>query len=64
MTIIFQALIGKDGKISDLKVASGPTMLQQPALDAVKQWVYWPFFMDGEAVEVSTKINLIFNLGD
>ena len=63
-TVVLQALIGKDGKISDLKVASGPTMLQQAALDAVKQWVYWPFFMDGEAVEVSTKINVIFNLGD
>jgi periplasmic protein TonB len=45
-------------------VISGPILLQQAALDAVKQWVYWPFFMDGEPVEVSTKINVIFNLGD
>lgn len=63
-TVVFQASIGKDGKISDLKVMSGPIMLQQAALDAVKQWAYWPFFMDGEAVEVSTKINVVFNLGD
>jgi protein TonB len=62
-TIIVAALIGKDGRIADLQVITGPTPLREAALDAVKQWVYWPYFVDGEAVQVATKINVVFSLG-
>lgn len=61
-TVSIQAIIGKDGHVSDLKVLSGPPMLQQAAVDAVKQWVYRPYRNNGEAVEVETTINVIFTL--
>lgn len=62
-TVVLQALIGKDGLLKDLKVVSGPAMLQQSAMDAVKQWVYRPYLLGGNPVEVVTTINVIFTLG-
>jgi protein TonB len=38
-------------------------MLQQAAMDAVNTWVYRPYLLNGEAVEVQTTINVVFNLG-
>jgi peptidyl-prolyl cis-trans isomerase A (cyclophilin A) len=43
-------------------VVSGPDMLQQAALDAVRQWRYKPYLLNGEPVEVRTTINIIFTL--
>jgi protein TonB len=62
-TVVLQALIGKDGLLKELRVASGPAMLQQAAMDAVKQWVYRPYLLGGNPVEVQTTINVNFNLG-
>jgi protein TonB len=57
------AIIAKDGTIQELHSLGGPALLIQAAMDAVKQWAYWPYFVDGEVVEVATKINVVFNLG-
>ena len=62
-TVVLQAIIGKDGQIHDLTAVSGPPMLLQAALDAVQQWVYEPYRLDGEPVEVETTINVVFQLG-
>ncbi|MGD0739847.1 MAG: TonB family protein [Terracidiphilus sp.] len=62
-TVVLQATIGRDGLIEDLQVVSGPDLLQQAALDAVKQWRYRPYLLNGEPVEVRTTINIIFTLG-
>lgn len=62
-TVVLQAIIGKDGHLLSLQVTSGPAMLQQAALDAVKKWVYKPYILDGQPVEVNTTINLIFQNG-
>lgn len=62
-TVVLNALIGKDGTIKALHVASGPAMLRQSALDAVKQWTYKPFLLNGEPIEVKTKINILYSLG-
>ena len=43
-------------------MVSGPDMLQQAALDAVRQWRYKPYLLNGEPVEVRTTINIIFTL--
>ncbi len=61
-TVVLHALIGKDGIIRDLQVVSGPTELTQAALDAVRQWRYKPYLLDGELVEVDTTINVNFKL--
>jgi TonB family protein len=61
-TVSLQALIGRNGRIDNLKVVSGPDALQQAALDAVKDWVYRPFLLNGEPVEVVTTVNVIFSL--
>lgn len=62
-TVVLKASIGKDGHIRDLKVISGPGMLQQAALDAVKHWAYRPYLLLGEPVDVDTTVNVIFTLG-
>ena len=62
--VVLKATIGKDGLIHDLSVVSGPPMLQSAAVNAVKQWVYRPYMLNGEPVEVDTMINVVFNLGE
>ena len=61
-TVVLQATISKQGEIEDLKVISGHPMLQQSALDAVKQWTYKPYQLNGEPVEVATTVNVVFQL--
>jgi len=56
------AIIGKDGTIQNLTVASGHPLLIPAALEAVKQWVYQPTLLNGEAVEVVTQIDVNFTL--
>ena len=62
-TVVLQATISKQGTIQDLKVISGPAMLQEAALDAVRQWRYKPYLLNNEPVEVETTVNVIFTLG-
>jgi protein TonB len=62
-TVILQATISKTGTIEGLTVVSGPPMLQQAALDAVRTWRYKPYLLNGEPVEVGTQINVVFSLG-
>jgi TonB family protein len=59
-----EALIGRQGKVENLKVISGHPLLVQAALDAVRQWQYKPTFLDGEAVEVITTIDVNFSLAE
>lgn len=54
--------IGKDGKIANLRPASGLEELIPPAVKAVQQWVYKPYLLDGEPVEVDTEIRVNFEL--
>ncbi len=61
-TVVLQALIGKDGTIQNLHVVSGHPMLTSSALEAVKQWRYKPYYLNGEPVEVETTINVNFTL--
>jgi protein TonB len=62
-TVALAATISKTGTIENLHVTSGPAMLQQAALDAVKTWIYRPYLLDGQPVEVETTVNVIFTLG-
>jgi protein TonB len=48
--------------VQNLHVVSGHQMLTQAALEAVKQWRYKPYYLNGEPVEVDTQININFTL--
>jgi peptidyl-prolyl cis-trans isomerase A (cyclophilin A) len=63
-TVVLEAIIDTDGRVQDLKVISGPALLQQAALDAVKSWRYRPYLLQGRPIEVHTTINVIFSLGN
>jgi len=60
--VVLQAVISKDGSIEGLHLVSGHPMLAPAAMDAVKQWKYKPYFLNGEPVEVETTINVNFTL--
>jgi TonB family protein len=62
-TVILYATLSTTGRVRTLRVLSGPQLLQKAAVDAVRQWLYKPFLMDGEPVEVNTLVTMIFNLG-
>jgi protein TonB len=61
-TVRLHAIISKDGTIIQLEVINGHPLLQQAALDAVRQWRYQPTLLNGEPVEVDTTIDVIFSL--
>jgi len=61
-SVVLQATIGKDGSIQNLHVLSGHPMLTQSAIDAVKQWKYKPYLLNGDAVEVETTVQVNFTL--
>jgi TonB family protein len=63
-TVELAATISKTGTIKDLHVVSGPAMLRQAAVDAVRTWRYKPYELNNEPVEVETSINVVFNLGN
>ena len=60
--VVLQAEISKDGTIENLRLMSGHPMLAPSAIEAVKQWRYKPYFLNGEPVEVETQITVIFSL--
>ena len=60
--VILNAIIGKDGTIQNLTLASGHPLLVPAAMEAVKQWVYQPTLLNGEPVEVVTQIDVNFTL--
>jgi protein TonB len=61
-TVVLHAIILKDGSVGSLEVISGPALLRQSALDAVRQWLYYPTELNGTPVEVDTTICVIYRL--
>jgi len=60
--VVLSAVIDGNGQIQNLQLVSGHPMLAPAAIDAVKQWKYKPYFLNGEPVEVETTINVNFTL--
>jgi protein TonB len=60
--VILQAQISKEGNIENLQLISGHPMLAPAAIDAVKQWKYRPYLLNGEPVEVETQVQVNFTL--
>jgi periplasmic protein TonB len=61
-TVVLSATISKAGRIENLHVVSGSPMFTQAAMDAVAQWVYRPYLLNGQPVEVETTVNVVFKL--
>lgn len=60
--VLLDTVIGKDGRVLDVQLISGPPDLAQAAMDAVKNWRFSPFTLNGAAVEVETTIEVAFKL--
>jgi periplasmic protein TonB len=56
------ATISRTGAISGVKILSGDKMLTKAATDAVKQWKYKPYLLNGEPVEIQTQVTVIFKV--
>jgi TonB family protein len=55
-----EATINKEGNVTNLKVLSGDPVLARAALEAVRQWRYKPYYLDGAPVEIETQITVNF----
>lgn len=63
-TVVLHAVISTTGSVINLQVVSGSPLLQQSALDAVKNWRYRPYLLNNEPVEFETTVNVVYTLGD
>ena len=61
-SVQIQANISKDGNITDVKLLSGDAVLGRAAMDAVRQWKYKPYVLNGEPIEIQTQVTVIFKL--
>ncbi len=61
-TVQLMANLSKKGTISAVKILSGEPLLAQAAVDAVKQWKYKPYLLNGEPVDIQTQITVNFKL--
>ena len=59
-----EAIISKEGAITNLKVLKGDAVLGRAAMDEVRQWRYKPYYLDGQPVEIDTQITVNFKLPD
>jgi protein TonB len=60
--VVVEALVKVDGTISDLKVVQGHPTLSQATMEAVKQWRYQPFILNGRPIARPTTITIDFKL--
>lgn len=60
--VVLHAIIGRDGAIQSVKVLEGHPLLIEAARQAVAQWRYRPYLLNGAAVEVETQITVNFRL--
>jgi len=60
--VILECIISPQGKVSDVKVLRGIPLLDQAAIDAVKQWVYTPTLLNGVPVPVIMTVTVNFKL--
>ena len=61
-TVVLRAMISKNGTIENLQVVSGHPLLVRAAKDAVRQWLYRPYVLNREPVEVETQVTVNFIL--
>jgi TonB family protein len=60
-SVVLHATISKTGTVGNLQVVSGPEMLRASAMDSVRQWIYKPYLLKGQPVDVETQIIVNYN---
>lgn len=60
-TIVVRATVGKDGKVINPRLVSGPIIFRDAAFDAVKQWLFKPAELNGQPIEQETEIHVNFH---
>jgi len=60
--VIVELLIGKDGKVKEAKVLRSVQLLDEAALDAVRQWVFTPTLLNNEPQEILYNVTVTFQL--
>jgi TonB family protein len=60
--VSLQALISREGTIQELQILSGPAILAAAAREAVKQWHFKPYMLNGQAVETQARIVVNFTI--
>lgn len=61
-TVVIKAVISREGTVEHPQVISGQAFLATAAMDAVKEWRYRPYYLNGQPVEVETEITVNFVL--
>lgn len=61
-TVLLEATIAKDGHVSNVKQTNGSEVLGRAAMDAVRQWRYKPYLLNGQPIEVQTQVSIDFKL--
>jgi TonB family protein len=61
-SVVVQGTVDKNGRISDLQLISGSPLFRSAAFEALKQWVFQPARLNGQAIEQSTTIRLVFGV--
>ena len=61
-SVELMATVSKTGDITHVKVLNGDSQLTKAATDAVKQWKYKPYLLNGEPVEIQTQVTINFKL--
>ena len=57
------AILDEQGNVIDMKVVSGPPLLYQAALDALKKWKYEPTYLNDQPIAVEMIVTITFQLG-
>ena len=63
-SVVLKVRVNKSGDVTDIQLYSGHPMLAPAAIEAVKQWKYKPYLLNGEAVDVETEVTVNFTLAD
>jgi protein TonB len=59
-TVVLQVLIARDGTVQDAKFVQGSLLFARNAIDAVRQWKFKPYLLNGRPVSVQTQLSLRF----
>ena len=62
--VLIDAILDEQGNVVEAKIVSGPPLLIQSALDAVKKWKYEPTYLNDQPVPVQLNVTVTFRLSE